>query len=63
MAATLVGTTPRGNGSGDKMADGSKVESVEVFAVDGVDSSLAMNVFGEWRAIHVAETSPKSSWP
>jgi hypothetical protein len=58
---------PRGKrlGSGDVVdCDGSRVDTVEVFAVKGVDSSLAIKVpNGEWRAVYVAEGVPVSSWP
>ena len=57
---------PRGPrlGSGEVLdCDGSSVESVEVFAIAGVESSLAIKVVGEWRGVYVAEDGPKSSWP
>jgi hypothetical protein len=57
---------PRGErlGSGDVLdCDGSKVATVDVFAVDGVDLTLAIKVRGEWRGVYVAEGAPKSSWP
>ena len=43
--------------------DGSSVATVEVFAVEGVDSPLAIKVIGEWRAVYVAEGVSRASWP
>jgi hypothetical protein len=59
---------PRGEmlGSGDVLdCDGSRLgTAVNVFAVDGVDSSVAITVAGsEWQGVYVAEGTPKSSWP
>ena len=57
---------PRGVrlGRGDVLdCDGSSVATVEVFAVDGMNSAMAIKVVGEWRGVHVDEGAPKSSWP
>lgn len=57
---------PRGArlGMGDVLdCYGTSVATVEVFAVDGVDSALAIKVIGEWRAVYVAEGTSKASWP
>ena len=59
---------PRGEmlGSGNVLdCDGSRLGTVvNVFAVDGVDTSVAIKVAeSEWRGVYVAEGTPKSSWP
>ena len=37
---------------------------VKVFAIKGVDPSLAVRTGdGEWRGVYVAEGTPESSWP
>lgn len=44
--------------------DGSTViTTVEVFAIDGVDPSVAIAAKNEWRSVYVAEGTPRSSWP
>jgi hypothetical protein len=59
-----VGQREQRLGSGDVLdCDGSSVGTVEVFAVDRVDSTLAISVTGEWRGTYVNEDAPKSSWP
>jgi len=62
----LTPEAPRGErlGSGDVLdCDGSSVATVQVFAVDGVDSSVAITTTGEWPGVYVAEGASKSSWP
>lgn len=57
---------PRGErlGSADVLdCDESSVATVQVFAVRGVDSSLAVIAAGDWAGVYVAEGAPPSSWP
>jgi hypothetical protein len=56
---------PRGEqlGSGDVLDCDAIVAAVEVYAVDGVDPTLAIKVIGEWRGVYVAEDARRSSWP
>jgi uncharacterized protein DUF6281 len=44
--------------------DAPAVDTVPVYAVDGVDSEIAVATNdGEWRGIYVSEGTPPSSWP
>lgn len=58
---------PRGDrlGTGDVLdCDGTSLETVSLFALDGVDASLAIGIGrGEWRGVYVAEGVPEKSWP
>ena len=61
---------PRGEplGTGDVLdCDGKfnpSLGTVKVFAIDGVDPSLAIRTGNdEWQGVYVAEGVPQSSWP
>lgn len=57
---------PRGKrlGEGDVLdCDEQSVDTVEVFAVEGVDPSIAIITAGDWPGIYVVEGTPNSSWP
>lgn len=57
---------PRGEplGTGDVLdCEGASIDTVEVFAVDGADSALAIIATGDWPGVYVLEGAPTSSWP
>lgn len=44
--------------------DAAKVDSVQVYAVAGVDSDIALaTTHGIWKGVYVAEGVPRRSWP